>query len=90
MVPQPVIDRCTCFDRTFAEIKAAMPESTTTLEAITKRFGCGGDCGICRPYLAQMLKTGETVFTEILIREDLEPPAPRCTGSQDSKKCARG
>jgi NAD(P)H-nitrite reductase large subunit len=27
---------------------------------------CGAGCGLCRPYIREMLRTGTTVFTEIL------------------------
>ena len=54
---------CLCYPFTFAEIKAeADREEWTTVEEITDALGCGGGCGLCRPYLAKMLQTGETAF----------------------------
>lgn len=54
---------CFCFPHTFAELKAlAASEGWKTVEEITEAVGCGGNCGLCRPYLAKMLETGETAF----------------------------
>ena len=61
------IDRCVCHDLRFAEVKAQLGGRPTTLDAIARRFGCGASCGTCRPYLARMLRTGETVFDEIIL-----------------------
>jgi bacterioferritin-associated ferredoxin len=40
-----------------------------TLEDIQRETRCGASCGLCRPYLREMLATGRTVFTEILTEE---------------------
>lgn len=32
--------------------------------------GCGGQCGLCRPYLSAMLRDGTTVFHSILMASD--------------------
>ena len=54
---------CICHKRTFAELKQLAGEhSLTTLEEITTATGCGSGCGLCRPYIARMLQTGETAF----------------------------
>ena len=37
---------------------------------LVRETGCGGQCGLCRPYLSRMLRTGETEFHEILTAED--------------------
>jgi bacterioferritin-associated ferredoxin len=36
------------------------------LAGILEATGCGGQCGLCRPYLERMLETGQTVFFELL------------------------
>jgi bacterioferritin-associated ferredoxin len=36
------------------------------LPQLTAATGCGGQCGLCRPYLAAMLRDGETVFDHVL------------------------
>jgi bacterioferritin-associated ferredoxin len=63
MIPEKPVQSCLCFPHTFAEVKAeAEREGWTTVEEITEALGCGGGCGLCRPYLEQMLQTGETAF----------------------------
>jgi bacterioferritin-associated ferredoxin len=32
--------------------------------------GAGAECGLCRPYLRRMLRTGETAFYELLSEEN--------------------
>jgi len=61
------IDRCICHDRTFAELRAAAVADDLDMDGITKRFGCGSCCGICRPYIEHMLATGQTVFHQIIL-----------------------
>ncbi len=60
------IFRCVCFDRTFAELKEFTRAEPLSLEQITARYGCGGSCKLCRPYIERMLQTGETEFREII------------------------
>lgn len=60
------IDRCVCRARPFAELLPLARQASWNLEQLTAATGCGGQCGLCRPYLKRMLLTGETVFGEIL------------------------
>ena len=54
---------CMCYPHTFAELHAlAQTRQWATVDDITRAVGCGGGCGLCRPYLARMLQTGETAF----------------------------
>jgi bacterioferritin-associated ferredoxin len=54
---------CLCYPRAFAEIKTLAQENGwKTVAEITAALGCGGGCGLCRPYLAKVLETGETAF----------------------------
>ena len=54
---------CMCYPHTFAELKTlAQKHGWATTADITREVGCGGGCGLCRPYLAKMLETGETAF----------------------------
>ena len=69
------IDRCICYDRTFAEVRVAAVTDDLTMDEITKRFGCGSCCGVCRPYLERMLETGETVFHQIIVAREESPRA---------------
>ncbi len=61
------VDRCVCFDVSFARLRAYADEHRCGLEELTARFGCGRGCGLCVPYLKRMLETGQTAF-------DLFPP----------------
>jgi bacterioferritin-associated ferredoxin len=36
---------------------------------LIRETGCGSRCGLCRPYLRQMLRTGQTEFHEILTED---------------------
>jgi hypothetical protein len=60
------IDRCVCRNRLFAELLPLARAGGWSLEMLVAETGCGGQCGLCRPYLGRMLQTGETVFREIL------------------------
>lgn len=64
------IDRCVCRDRLFAELLPLARHSRWDLAALTAATGCGGQCGLCRPYLRRMLDTGETLFTEIIVEAE--------------------
>ena len=65
------IDRCVCRKKTFALLKdvaCAAHVSTTEELAAIEPFGDG--CGLCKPYVRRMLKTGQTEFNEILTEDD--------------------
>jgi bacterioferritin-associated ferredoxin len=34
-----------------------------------RETGCGTQCGLCRPYLRRMLRTGETAFFDLLAED---------------------
>ena len=68
--PGLVVDRCICRGVPFAELLPRARAAGWTLADLIRETGCGGQCGLCRPYLRRMLATGETVFSEILT----EPP----------------
>lgn len=63
---QPLIARCICRQRSFAEILPLARERDWDLDAIMRETGCGDQCGLCRPYLRRMLTTGETEFHEVI------------------------
>ena len=45
---------------TFAEMKILCEgRGITTVEGIMQETKCGTGCGLCRPYIDQMLRTGE-------------------------------
>ena len=65
-----LIDRCICRNRSFAELLHEAREHSWSLNELIRTTGCGGQCGLCRPYLRRMLATGETGFDHLL------PPDP--------------
>lgn len=64
------VDRCICYDITFATLKAYALEHQCDLEELRLRFGCGRGCAMCVPYIKAMLATGQTTFPH-----DSPPPA---------------
>jgi NAD(P)H-nitrite reductase large subunit len=58
MDPKP-IKRCVCHETTFQELKDS---GLKTVEALATQFSCTTGCGLCKPYIELMLKTGETEF----------------------------
>lgn len=67
------IDRCVCFKRSFSELQVAAQEAgLTDVDGLREHIQFGMHCGLCLPYVRRMLKTGESVFHE-LIMEDEEP-----------------
>ena len=70
------IDRCYCFQQTFAGLKAvADTHGARSVPALQKHVLFGRQCGLCHPYVRRMLRTGETVFHEIITEAD-EPAGP--------------
>ena len=70
------IDRCVCFNVTFAEIRDFAASRVGTTEAdVQDRFGCGEKCGTCVPYVRRTIRTGQTVFHQLL--SDRDEPTPR-------------
>lgn len=68
-LPTKPVRACLCYPHSFAELKQmAEQHHWQTVADITAAVGCGSGCGLCRPYLARMLETGETEF-DILRRE---------------------
>ncbi len=65
-----LIDRCICRNRRFEDLLHEAREGSWSLNEMIRISGCGGQCGLCRPYLRRMLATGETAFDRLL------PPEP--------------
>lgn len=63
------VTRCLCRGVAFAELLPVARAGGWDLAELIRRTGCGGGCGLCRPYLRRMLETGETVFRELLWEE---------------------
>ena len=70
------IDRCVCFDVSFGELcrtaDAGEVRSVTALQA-ARPFG--HQCGLCVPYVREMLRSRRVVFTEILAEDPLADPS---------------
>jgi len=57
---------CVCRGMAFGRLLPLARRERWDLDALVAATGCGARCGLCRPYLARMLETGETVFRELL------------------------
>ena len=70
------IDRCYCFQKTFSALKqVAVREKAGSVAALQEHAHFGQQCKLCHPYVRRMLRTGETVFREIITEAD-EPGPP--------------
>lgn len=66
-----LVDRCFCFSKTFAALKAeAEAAGAETVAALQEHVLFGRRCRLCHPYVRRMLRTGETVFREIVSEAD--------------------
>ena len=73
------IDRCYCFQKTFATLKVvAEATGATRVAALQEHVEFGQRCKLCHPYVRRMLRTGETVFHEII--EEADEPVERLPG----------
>ena len=73
------VDRCYCFQKTFAALKAvAEATGATSVAALQEHVEFGQQCKLCHPYTRRMLRTGETVFHEII--EEADEPVERLRG----------
>lgn len=61
------IDRCVCIGTTFAELLDQARRAGVGLDDLALCTGATQGCGLCKPYLRQTLRTGQTVFTELLV-----------------------
>lgn len=65
------IDRCFCFGQTFADLHAiAEATGAQSVAELQERALFGRKCALCHPYVRRMLRTGETVFGEIVTEAD--------------------
>jgi bacterioferritin-associated ferredoxin len=60
------IDRCVCQRLPFALVLQLARAGDWSVGDVVRETGCGDQCGMCRPYLRQMLATGRTIFSEVL------------------------
>jgi len=74
------IDRCLCFGQTFAALAdVADATGAETVAELQAHALFGRKCGLCHPYVRRMLRTGETVFHEVVTEAD-EAEAPAGSG----------
>jgi bacterioferritin-associated ferredoxin len=72
------IDRCYCFQQTFAALKqVAEAEGARSVEELQAHVAFGRQCRLCHPYVRRMLRTGATAFHEIVTEADEPAPSPR-------------
>lgn len=57
-----MINKCVCFNLTFAEIIEIAKKNNWNLEDIQKNLGCGTRCELCVPYIQISIKTGQKEF----------------------------
>ncbi len=65
------IDRCFCFDTTFAGLADVAQETgAETVPELQAHALFGQKCQLCHPYVRRMLRTGRTVFHQIVTEAD--------------------
>ena len=57
------VDRCICFDLSFAELKRIAAAGRLDFEALQRATRCSTNCALCEPYIRLMLATGRTAFS---------------------------
>ena len=72
-----LVSRCICRNVAFADLMPRARAANWSLTDLIAETGCGGQCGLCRPYLREMLLTGQTAFTELLPPEGDPRPDDR-------------
>lgn len=65
-----LVSRCICMRMPFEHLLPLARAEGWDLADLTRETGCGGQCGLCRPYLRRMLRTGETAFYDLLGEDD--------------------
>ena len=68
--PVVLVSRCICMRMPFATLLPLARAEGWDLTAVMAETGCGDQCGLCRPYLRRMLRTGQTEFHELLADGD--------------------
>ena len=63
-----MVDRCLCYSKTFAELKAvAARHGARCVLSLQQATEFGLRCGLCKPYVARMLETGQTAFPPMAV-----------------------
>lgn len=66
-----LVSGCICKSTSFEVLYAQAAAENWNLADIMRETGCGAGCGLCRPYLRRMLRTGQTKFYELLAADDV-------------------
>lgn len=65
------INKCVCSNITFSEVKEiALRNNADSLAKLQQKVDVAVNCRLCVPYIQEMLKTGETEFHKIIIKEE--------------------
>jgi bacterioferritin-associated ferredoxin len=64
-----LVSACICKSTLFADLLPRARANNWDLMALMQTTGCGAQCGLCRPYLRRMLRTGETEFHQLLTED---------------------
>lgn len=56
------VNQCVCIGMTFAQLKEIAEREKLDYDGLRKQTRCCTSCRACRPYVLQMLKTGEVEF----------------------------
>ena len=65
------IDRCYCFQVTFAVLQqVAVRTGARSIEDLQEHVDFGLQCRLCHPYVRRMLRTGRTAFDYVITSED--------------------
>jgi NAD(P)H-nitrite reductase large subunit len=61
--PRKTVTQCVCSYKTFDEIKKIMNDKGyDSIKDVIDSGLAGDSCGMCRPYLSNMIKTGDVTF----------------------------
>jgi bacterioferritin-associated ferredoxin len=58
-----LVTHCVCMRTPFDRLLPVARAQGWDLAGVMRETGCGDQCGMCRPYLAEMLRSGTTRFT---------------------------
>ena len=62
-----LINRCICVGVTFKTLKSAAEKAgCSTVDQLQREAEFGTGCGLCKPYVREMLRTGETEFDRVI------------------------
>lgn len=61
-----LVTACICRRTSFSHLLRLAREHGWGLDDLVRETGCGGHCGLCRPYLGRMLATGQTEFHHLI------------------------